>query len=500
MQIASSRIFTSTALATVFCAQSAFADVSASDVWENWQSYMSSYGYEISASEAQSGDTLTISDLVMNIQMPEEAGKIDMEWGTLTFVENGDGTVTISLPASQPMVFRSDSPAEKVSATMDVATDLTMVASGDKDALKYTHTADALKIAVTELVVNDEKIENVDIAMAVAGMSGESELLVGELTKSRGTSTIETTDITVKGTDPESGAAFDFAATLSGLKADVDSAFPEGAYSADPMAFFAPGMMLVGGYTFDGMTVAGNFEEDGAPGSVAVESGGGSFNIDMSDSKMAYDGRLGNMTINVAGADIPVPIDVSFGEFGYGFSLPIAAAEAAQDFAFNLTLADLEISELLWGMFDPAQVLPRDPATLVVDLVGKGTVLQDLMTLDETTDEMPGELNALTIRDLRLNAAGASVEGSGDFVFDNTDLESFDGLPRPEGAIDIKIDGVNGLMDKLIQMGLLPEEQAMGARMMMSMFTQPGEGDDSLTSKIEVNEQGHVLANGQRLK
>jgi hypothetical protein len=39
----------------------------------------------------------------------------------------------------------------------------------------------------------------------------------------------------------------------------------------------------------------------------------------------------------------------------------------------------------------------------------------------------------------------------------------------------------------------------MGARMMMGLFAVPA-GDDVLTSVIEVNEQGHVLANGQRLK
>lgn len=40
----------------------------------------------------------------------------------------------------------------------------------------------------------------------------------------------------------------------------------------------------------------------------------------------------------------------------------------------------------------------------------------------------------------------------------------------------------------------------MGARMMMSMFAVPGSAPDTLRSTIEVNERGHVLANGQRIK
>ena len=54
-------------------------------------------------------------------------------------------------------------------------------------------------------------------------------------------------------------------------------------------------------------------------------------------------------------------------------------------------------------------------------------------------------------------------------------------------------------MDRLVQMGLLPAEQAGMARMMMGMFTQPV-GDDMLSSRIEINEAGHILANGQRIQ
>ena len=73
-------------------------------------------------------------------------------------------------------------------------------------------------------------------------------------------------------------------------------------------------------------------------------------------------------------------------------------------------------------------------------------------------------------------------------------------MPKPTGSLDLTLVGGNGLIDKLVAMGLLPEEQAMGARMMMGLFAVPGDGEDSLKSKLEINEDGHVLANGQRLK
>ena len=99
-----------------------------------------------------------------------------------------------------------------------------------------------------------------------------------------------------------------------------------------------------------------------------------------------------------------------------------------------------------------------------------------------------------------MSAAGAELTGTGDATFDNTDLTNFNGFPKPTGEIDLKLVGGNGLMDGLVKMGLLPQEQAMGARMMMGLFTRRGDGEDTLTTKVEINEQGHILANGQRLK
>jgi hypothetical protein len=160
---------------------------------------------------------------------------------------------------------------------------------------------------------------------------------------------------------------------------------------------------------------------------------------------------------------------------------------------------------MLWGMADPTGVLPRDPASIVIDLAGKGKILADMFNPEdleavEMGEIMPGELNALTIRELLVSAAGARLTGTGDFTFNNEDLASFDGLPAPAGIAKLTLTGANGLIDNLIKMGLLTDQDAMGARMMMGMFGVPGEGADTLNSEIEFTEEGQILANGQRIK
>lgn len=73
------------------------------------------------------------------------------------------------------------------------------------------------------------------------------------------------------------------------------------------------------------------------------------------------------------------------------------------------------------------------------------------------------------------------------------------GAPRPEGQLNLAINGVNGLIDTLVQMGLVPEQEVMTAQMMMGAFTRPV-GDDMLETTIEINSEGQILANGQRIQ
>ena len=125
--------------------------------------------------------------------------------------------------------------------------------------------------------------------------------------------------------------------------------------------------------------------------------------------------------------------------------------------------------------------------------------------LDPTQQEaammsnIPGEVNGVQISELTLRGAGAEITGDGAFTFNNTDLQTFDGFPRPEGQATFTINGINGLVEKLIKIGLIPADQAMLPRMMLGMFATPV-GDDMLKSTIEFNAEGHVLANGQRLR
>ena len=46
-------------------------------------------------------------------------------------------------------------------------------------------------------------------------------------------------------------------------------------------------------------------------------------------------------------------------------------------------------------------------------------------------------------------------------------------MPAAEGAIDLRLEGGNTLLDRLVAIGLLSQDEAATARMMAAMFARP---------------------------
>ena len=231
----------------------------------------------------------------------------------------------------------------------------------------------------------------------------------------------------------------------------------------------------------------------------------GTFDVALDAQRLAYSFGNTGLAISMSGSEIPLPeVAFAIGELGFGFLMPTSPGDKPEEFGLGMTLADLAVSDMIWGMIDAGGQLPHDPATLVVDVTGRANWLFDIFNPEsamEVEADMPAELHALDLNQLLLRIAGAELSGTGAFTFDNDDLETFDGMPAPTGSIDLKLVGGNALLDTLVAMGLVPEDQAMGARMMLGLFARPGDGEDTLVSKIEVDgATGTISANGQRLQ
>lgn len=506
-----SRIFRNAAIALCLPGTAAFAQLTSADVWADWKSYLDSAGYEVTASEATVGDTLTVTNLRMEMAVGQDGGDgtVRVVMKNLRFIEQGDGSVVIELPARS--TFEIDmlpESGEQAEATISFdQTDPVMTASGEPGDLTYEYAASRVAMALEELTVEgvpiSDDIAKVDLAMT--GLSYVTNMSLGEMRTIEQAMRVAGISYDLRFADPEGEGSVKLVGAMQDIVLEGSGELP---LETDPQDFNA---MLKDGFGFDGVftSASGNYDlsfssPDGS-GTANSTSEGGEISIAMSTAGLIYDVVQRGVDLNMLVTEFPLPLSFSAEEIGTSILMPLQKSPDAQDFGLELSLSDFTMSDAIWGLFDPSGQLPRDPATLLVDLSGQARVLFDFLDPDqaailEETGAVPGELNALTLNKLELDAAGALLTGAGDFTFDNSDLLTFDGMPRPLGGLDLKLVGGNGLLDKLVDMGLVPEDQAMGARMMMGLFAVPGDAPDTLTSRIEVNPEGQVIANGQRIR
>lgn len=496
------------ALIAVFLSTTAsFAEVTPQQVWENWRGYMEGYGYTVKAQETKTGGGLEVTGLNMTMQMPEEDGTVSVTMGDLSFVDNGDGSVSIVMPDSAPVSVQVR-PAD--GETVDMAftyflPDMEMTAKGSVDNMQYAFAADEISLVLDSLVVDGEPVDVAKFQMGMADVSGDWAVKTGNLRM------VEQNMIAAGGmryefsaNDPEGEGTFSMRGQSTRVTLSGSMAMPLEYDPNDVFVAFKDGLAFDVSLGFG----AGNAEfsfrdgEDFASGSSSTGASLYSFAMDI--DKLAYGTRLADLTVALMGSDIPLPINFSAEELALNTAVPLSKSDGPQDVTALVKLVNFAPDDMIWGMLDPTGAMPHDPATLIIDLSGKASWLFD--ALDPANAEaldgadIPFELYSLSLNELKLSAAGAELTGAGSFVFNNDDLETFDGLPAPDGSIDLKLVGANGLLDTLISMGLMSDDDAMGMRMMMGLFGRPGEGEDEVLSTIEVKSDGQILANGQRLQ
>ncbi|KAA9006169.1 DUF2125 domain-containing protein [Histidinibacterium aquaticum] len=291
--------------------------------------------------------------------------------------------------------------------------------------------------------------------------------------------------------------------TIDGLQMQAVVDAPTDVDMESPETVFVDGLSIDAGYEFGESSYSFSFTEESETmqGEASAESG--EMSIMASQSGFAYSGGATAPSVSFQGGGVPFPVEISMAEYSYGIDLPLAASEEPEPFSLQLLLSELTINDEIWSMIDPQGMLDHQPATVSLDL--SGAVALDFDVLDPAQmpqmmmADVPGELEEVTLNDLNVSVAGAQLTGEGAFTFDNSDLETFGGMPAPEGSATFSLTGANQLIDTLVEMGLVPEQQVMGARMMMGMFARQV-GEDQLESNIEINEEGHIIVNGQRIQ
>lgn len=496
------------AAALILGAAPAFAAVTAQDVWDDWQAQMNAYGNAgvTVGSESYAGGVLTVTDL----GFASEADDGTTARGTLpqlVLTENGDGTVSVTMSESLPIEIHNVGDASVGEKDSDVTLNLVqsgmaITVSGEPGALVYDLSAARYGIELGQALENGAPVDAA-LTFALNDVAGSYTSTLGAMRDVTYDLAATSLDILMDVPNTDDGSHL----MLSGKVTDVTT---QATMSMPIDAGIAPEMMMQAGLAIDGGYATGGgqymFEfTDPAAGTTSgtIVSAGSTLDFAVDRSAVSYSSMANGLELQVTPAAMPVPVNLSIGGLGATFAMPLAKSDAAAPFAMGLNLTDLAVDEQLWAMVDPSSMIPHDPATVHVALSGTAKVLFDVLDPSQTAAmeaaPMPVEVQTISLDTLNVAFGGASVTGSGAFTLDNTDLTTFPGMPRPTGALDLQVNGLNGLLDTLVSMGLVPADQLMMPRMMMGMF-MTSVGDDQFTSRIEVTPDGTLTANGMPLQ
>lgn len=484
-------LLASTALIAV--SSPAFAQLTAQQVLDEWTASYAKAGITLSIGEqVQDGDTLQARNVVMTV----ETATVTLPWLHLRDLPDGRVEVTHHPDINVVITDLPDGPDE-IAVVINAPNSVNIIAA-DGEARDSTFTGDSM--AITSSFEVEPGADPFTVRLETGGWSGSSrqENIGSDYEITSFDMAMGTVSFAFSGSDGDEGIDARSSTERLTLAGRVALA-PE---SDDMAAMLRDGF----GVSFAMTSGPGQsrvvIEEGGEETRVESSSSGGSLTFRLDSEAMGFGIAATALQSVVAGGPLPFPsLTNMIGDLKIDFLLPSLPADEAGPFSALVSLRDLKLDDMLFMMLDPGGILPRDALSLTIDLAGKMRWLGDAFSPETMmgADE-PAELHALTINSLNLVAAGAELQGDGDVVFDNDDRDSYDGIPKPVGTVSLMLKGGEGLLEKLMQMGLVDQETAMGVRMGAAMVTVPGSEPDTIVSEIEFTEDGGLLANGQRLK
>ncbi|WP_422025837.1 DUF2125 domain-containing protein [Roseovarius sp.] len=517
------------AVATVGLAgMPAAADVSAEDVWASAMAPFEALNAEIEASPVREGDRLVVDDIEIRFDFAQGRGRLVLTTNGMVLEEAGDGTVSVRYPAESKCIVRlefdgEDGAPEAIVLTRELdGTAFEQVASGAPGDVTHAFRTDELLQVMRVEMPEAAGGADVRMTMRITGSEGSYRVTDGDLLRIGGAFDYETIIVdSVSETEMPGGdgvppvmATQATAQRMEGVAVTYEGALPKGTLSLmnlseglrDGLAFsLTSKVAATGAETVMTTTEPGGEAGDAEMFRQTYDLGPQAAAIRLDAGGLSIEGQADRLTMAMAAEVLPVPLVVGFEAMGYRFATPLNRTEGPEEAALALSLQGMTLGEEAWAMVDPGGALPRDPADLSLEATAAVELFAGLLDFPsiavlEEEGEAPTALRGLTVQELAVAALGARLTGEADLRFDEADGESQGGFPEPEGVIELVLEGGQVLIDRLVEARLLPEDQAAGARMMLGVFAVPGEGEDTMTSTIELKPGGVIEANGQRVR
>ncbi len=483
---------------TVSGAWSAAAAVTPADVWTDMQDLARIRGESVTVGKRSTTDgTLTLENV--RLRLARGPAVIEARLDRIRLVQNADGSVAVTLPRDYPIAFESrmsDGKPLQLDLTAS-GRDLTIEAAGEPGRIAYQMKASGIGLLLDRAKLDGKPLD-MTARVDATGMSANYRTVAGTPYEMKSSYSLDNLTVTAEGR----GLGGADKTTISGAMGPISSA-------ADlklPRKDGQKGLVhaLDAGLVVDARTDLGRMTfavtQSGSKGrrEISGRAEDANFTVNLDRRRMSYGIEQKGLKLRLTAPNLKIKsIDVGMSDLALKLNAPFAPSEQARPFGLTLKLVDLAASPDVWSVLDPKTALRHDPATFILDLSGMARVLRSVAaTAARPGGGVPAALESLTLNQLEIGALGADLTGKGAVTFDNSDPAR----PKPDGSVDLRLTGANTLIDALTKIGLLPRDQATGARMMLAIFTRPGPGKDELLSTIHFAPDGAITANGQRIR
>lgn len=563
---------TSSAAALLALTAPAFADVTPAEVWQNWVAYYQANGYVVTeGSREQAGETLTIRDATLAYAAPRDDGAMTVTIPQVTLQATGDGRVrtTVAEQSRAIIRFRNDKDQPVTAEATATLKGAEVVTGGTAADMTHDGKAAEVLVALDRLVTPDGD-KTVPLTLTLLNTTYRHRAVDGSslaITASGATERVALAG-TFADEVPEMPGTTRFSVSFDGVQGSGQATIPKGVQmgaGGDMNAALKAGLDVAGTLTMAAMDLSFDHagkDETGAEQSVAGTTSGKGIDaaFGLSAGGISYQASGDALQASMTSGDLPVPLGYSVSSVSTDIQFPVMQSDTPAPFKFAYSLGGLTLDDGIWGMLDPKGQLPRDPASLDIDVTGLVRVMADLFdpaTLnasddaddgtvadggakapasgatggtadDAAPDAAPGtqaeagaqdggaqdmgrddaggddassepspiQPTEVTINKLGVQALGARIEASGALA-----APAGGSMDQPVGTITARMEGLNALLDKAVAMGLVEQDQVAGYRMMLAAFAKPApEGGDALVSAFEFREGGQIFANGQQVQ
>lgn len=532
---------TTSVLAVVAFAAPALAEVTPSEVWQNWVEYYKANGYTVTeGAREDAGQTLTLRDVVVGYDQPQDGTRVEFRTPEITLTGTGDGRVRTVLAETSPVTasFR-DSDGKQVTLNGSlVARDAEILSDGTAADMTHESRAGELTLAL-QSVQTAEGTREVPASVRLVNATSRQQITDAETLRFDATMAADRLEIAADYADPEgaeapgrvkvNGALESLQASSAGsLPKDVD--VTQALHTALRAGMNVTAALSAGQGRLD-LDFAGaddQGQQDTARANTTLQ--GLDLTVGLGPEGLKYQGGIDSTSTELQARDLLAPVGYTLTESTFDVQFPVMQAAAPAPFKFAYSIGGLTLADTVWNLFDSARTLPRDPASLDIDITGLIRVTMDLFdpALAEAAEReaagagaaegaappvqgteapaegtqapaetpSPFEPVQVSINKLALNALGASLDASGELTVPEG------GNPeQPVGQVQARFEGVNGLIDRLVQLGVIPQDEVAGYRMMLALFARPApEGGDALVGQFEFREGGQIFANGQQVQ